>query len=83
MAGAFVFSVDFDSQDDTLTLTLNVLFFGAGLKDRSFVTVPVLATDTLATVKSKLVTAITTEANSLGYSVPVSNIILPVFQKGA
>ena len=83
MTGAFIFSIDFDNQDDNLELTANILFFGAGLKDRSFASITILPSDTPAQIKTKVVNAVTTEATRLGYSVPASNMILPVFQRGA
>jgi hypothetical protein len=83
MAGAFVFSIDFESSEDNLELAANILFFGTGLKDRSFVKVTVLPADTVAQIKTKLVNAIIAEATAIGYSVPAGNIILPAFQRGA
>ena len=83
MSGAFIFSIDFDSSDDNLELVTNILFFGAGLKDRSFTSITILPSDTPAQIKTKLVNAIIAEATALGYSVPAANIVLPVFQRGA
>ena len=83
MAGCFVPSIDFDASGDNLELKMQVLFFGAGLKDLSIVAATILAGDTLAQVKGKIVTAILSEAAALGYSVPAANMILPSFQKGA
>lgn len=82
MAGAIVPSIDFDSSGDNLEFRAHILFFGAGLKDGSLISITILPSDTALQIKNKLVTAIQTEGTNLGYSVPASNIILPAYQRG-
>ena len=82
MAGALVYSVDFDSSGDNLALSADVLFFGTGLKDKSLVSVTILSADTPAQIKAKLVNAVIAEATALGYSVSASGVILPSYQRG-
>jgi hypothetical protein len=83
MAGAFVPSIEVEASDANLIMKSDVIFFGTGLRDISPISITVLPTDTLAQVKQKLVDAISAEATRLGLAVPASNMILPVFQKGA
>ena len=83
MAGLIVTNVDTDVAGDVISLRLDCLFHSIGLKDLSVVSVDILSTDSLATIKQKVVDALTAEATRLGYFVPASNMILPAFQKGA
>ena len=82
MAGAFIPNIVADTSGDNLILKMQVLFFATGLKDLSQISVEILPADTLTQIKTKIVNAITTEATSLGYSVPTSNMIIPTFQRG-
>jgi hypothetical protein len=83
MAGAFIPSIEVETSQENLILKLRIIFFGTGLRDLSEVEVSILPSETLSQIKTKLVDAIISEANSLGYSLSASNIILPTFQKGA
>ena len=83
MAGAFIPSIEADTSGDNLVLNMQVIFFAAGLKDLSSISVEILPADTLAQIKAKVVSAITAEAVALGYTVPPINMIIPTFQRGA
>ena len=83
MAGAFIPNIEADTSENNLVLKMQVIFFAAGLKDFSEVNVEILPADTLLQIKTKVVNAVTAEATALGYTVPASNMILPIFQKGA
>ena len=82
MAGCFVNSINVEPNEDNLEAKLSCIFFASGLRDLSEVSVTITPADTLSQIKIKIVDAITTEATRLGYSVPVSNMILPAFHKG-
>ena len=83
MAGCFVSSISVEPNGDNLEAKLPCIFFGTGLRDLSEVSITILPSDSLAQIKTKIVSAITAEATALGYNVPASNMILPTFQKGA
>lgn len=83
MAGCFVNKIEVEPNEDNLEAKLSCIFFGAGLRDLSEVSVTILPSDTLSQIKAKIVSAISAEATALGYSVSASNMILPAFQKGA
>lgn len=82
MAGCFVSSLLVEANGDNLEAKLPCLFFASGLRDLSEVVVTISPSESLAQIKQKIVDAISTEATRLGYTVPVSNMILPTFQKG-
>lgn len=83
MAGAFIYSIEFDTSGDTLNLVANLIFFGVGLKDMSVVQVPILASSSPAEIRQQVTNAVLAEAARLGYSVTATQVILPAFQKGA
>lgn len=83
MASAFIPNIEVETLDDNLILKMQVIFFATGLKDLSQISVEILPTDSLSQIKAKIVNIITAEASNLGYSVPASNMIIPVFQRGA
>jgi len=85
MAMAFVQIESIEPETDTgyLTLNLEILFHLGGTFDKTTNQVSIIAGDTLADIKARVVSAITAEATRLGYSVPTTNMILPAFQRGS
>lgn len=69
-------------EGENLRLNFHLQFYGADSSDADEISVVALPTDTINTIRTKIIDATRARATALGITVPSNGVFFPVYDKG-